>query len=88
MKCQASDDPGSYFSWVGEASRVVSSTPMWRFGVQCRGSVRDLIDLQRPHERTNEVMARSLADGSRSSSPPYRGCISPGGGDRKKNSGS
>ncbi len=52
MKCQASDDPGSYFSWVGETSRVVLPTPTWRLGVQCGGSVRDLIDPQRPHERT------------------------------------
>ncbi len=58
MKCQASDDPGSYFSWVGETSRVVLPTPRWRLGVQCRKSVRDPIDLHRPHERTKEVMAR------------------------------
>lgn len=37
---------------AGETSRVVSSTPTWRIGVQCRRSVHDSIDLQRPHERT------------------------------------
>jgi hypothetical protein len=35
-------------SQAGEASRVASSTPMWRLGVQCEGSVRDPIRLAAP----------------------------------------
>ena len=34
--------------WAGEASRVASSAPMWRLGVQCEGSVRDPIRIAAP----------------------------------------
>lgn len=36
----------------GEASRALHPRRRWRGDVQCKTTVRDLSDLQRPHERT------------------------------------
>lgn len=87
-RAQVLDEPGVHAGLNRQGQSRALSTPIWRLGVQCEGSVRDLIRLAALALANHAV--RPGCVGMEAGAPvlPYRGRTSPFGGGGKKNSGS